>query len=151
MPLYIGLDVTSAVIEVNKQRFGHHNNKHFYFWDATECTLPKYQNENSVEQMSVDLVHVRDVVQHLSLERGVKYFCNVFKSGAKVLITTTYAQATSNRNIKEGDFYENNLKLEPFSFPNGDCIETHPSHEKDLTCVYNLTEPWVQEYMSTKC
>ncbi|KAL7524224.1 hypothetical protein ACHAXR_000479 [Thalassiosira sp. AJA248-18] len=39
LPLYIGLDITTNVIEVNKQRFGHHSNKRFFFWDAT-LTLP---------------------------------------------------------------------------------------------------------------
>ena len=56
----------------------------------TECVLPKYQNVTASEEQSFDLVHVRDVIQHLTLDQGVKYFCHVFKSGAKVLITTTY-------------------------------------------------------------
>lgn len=122
------------------------------FWDATDCTLPKFQNnEREGAEQSVDLVHVRDVIQHMTLDQGVRYYCNVFKSGAKVLITTTFTEPKVNEGAKEGGFYENNILLEPFSFPQGDCIATHPKHEKDLTCVYDLTEGWVQEFMSSKC
>jgi len=149
LPLYVGLDISFGVIGANQQRFGHHRNKHFLFWDATACALPKFRIGEGEEQ-SVDLVHVRDVIQHMTLDQGVRYFCNVFKSGAKVLITTTFEDGV-NRNIREGGFYESNLMAEPFSFPRWDCVATHPTHEKDLTCVYNLTEGWLQEFTSSKC
>eukprot|EP00970_Alexandrium_tamarense_P010694 scaffold2196_cov183-Alexandrium_tamarense.AAC.5 len=152
LPIYLGLDVTSAVIDVNNVRFHHHNNKFFSFWDATECVLPKFKNGTAVELSSFELVHVRDVIQHLTLVQGVKYFCNVFKSGARVLITTTYPTGQKNTNIEEGSWYKNNLLLEPFLFPATDsCTPTHPNHEADDTCVYDLTEPWVQEFISYKC
>ena len=115
LPLYIGLDIAGAVIEVNKQRFRHHMNKQFSFWDATACALPRFQNVTSEDQ-AVDLVHVRDVIQHMTLDQGVRYFCNVFKYVAKVLITTTF-EYVRNKNITEGTYYNNNLLLEPFSFP----------------------------------
>ena len=112
LPLYIGLDIAGAVIEVNKQRFHHHMNKQFSFWDATACALPKFQNITSKEQ-AVDLVHVRDVIQHMTLDQGVRYFCNVFKYVAKVLITTTF-EYVRNKNITEGTYYNNNLSLSRF-------------------------------------
>ena len=85
LPLYVGLDITIVVpsLKINNQRFGHHNNKEFYIWDATECALPKFHNGTSGEEQSFDLVHIRDGIQHMHLDQGVKYFCNVFKSGAK--------------------------------------------------------------------
>lgn len=150
LPLYLGLDVTSAVIEVNKQRYAHHINKIFEFWDATTCTLPKFQMGLDGMPTSFDLVHVRDVIQHMTLAQGVNFFCNVFNSGARVLITTTYPHST-NKNITEGDFYLNNLSLEPFSFPDGFCEPTHPQTDSDVTCVYDLTESWVNVFASTKC
>ena len=154
LPLYLGLDVTSKVIDINNERFDHHNNKEFRFWDMTECVLPKFYNKTSGIEQPFDLVHVRDVIQHLSLEQGVNYFCNTFRSGAKVLITTTYPSAEANKNIEvEGGWYENNLELEPFSFPKSeDCELSHPEVEPDSTCVYDLTEgTWVQEFISNKC
>jgi hypothetical protein len=155
LPLYIGLDVVSAVIDQNKLRFEHHVNKHFHFWDATLCPFPKFYNysaTNSKEEKSVDLIHVRDVIQHLTLKQGVAYFCNVFKSGARVLIATTFPEPTSNPDIQEGNYYRNNLSLEPFSFSEGKCEPTHPGIEPDHTCVYNLTDAkWVEEFVKSKC
>jgi hypothetical protein len=151
LPLYVGLDITSAVIDVNNQRFAHHTNKQFYFWDATNCVLPRFQNGTSEEQ-SFDLVHVRDVIQHMHLDQGVQFFCNVFNSGAKVLIATTFENGQNNKDIKEGSFYQNNLSKEPFSFLESEsCTPTHPNIEPDVTCVYNLSEPWVQDFISAKC
>lgn len=149
LPLYIGLDISFSVVAVNRERFRHHRNKQFHVWDATECSLPRFQIGNGRVQ-PVDLVHVRDVIQHMTLKQGVKYFCSVFLSGAKALITTTFEDGV-NRDIREGGFYQNNLMAEPFSFPRGNCTATHPNHEKDFTCVYNLTEGWVQEFMASKC
>ena len=103
------------------------------------------------EENNFDLVHVRDVIQHMSLDQGVEFFCNVFNAGPKVLITTTYAKPLANKNIEEGGWYRNNLWLEPFSFPKINCTRTHPNHEEDLTCVYNLTEDWVQGFLKLKC
>jgi hypothetical protein len=158
LPLYIGLDVVSAVIDQNKRRFEHHVNKHFHFWDATLCPFPKFYNYTVVANKdppaeSVELIHVRDVIQHLTLKQGVAFFCNVFKSGARVLITTTFPDQSRNRDIGEGKFYPNNLSLEPFSFPQGKkCVPTHPGIESDYTCVYNLTDAtWVQDFVDSKC
>lgn len=156
LPLYIGLDVVSAVINQNKLRFEHHVNKHFQFWDATLCPFPKFYNytssTNTKEEHSVDLIHVRDVIQHVTLKQGVSFFCNVFKSGARVLITTTYPGQSSNTEIQESSWYRNDLSLEPFSFPEGKCEATHPQLEPDHTCVYNLTDAkWVEEFVKSKC
>jgi hypothetical protein len=153
LPLYIGLDIVSAVIKVNQQRFSHHNNKRFMFWDATLCDFPKFYNHSlgNNQVQSVDMIHVRDVIQHLTLKQGVAYFCNVFKSGARVLVATTFPNATANPEISEGSYYKNNLMLEPFSFPQGKCEPTHPTVEPDDTCVYDLKGDWVQKFIRTKC
>lgn len=116
LPLYIGWDVASPVIEINKKRFEHHMNKHFTFWDATECTPPHFINGTTNKEEVFDLVHVRDVIQHLTLSQGLKYYCNVFLSGARILVTTSY-KAKVNIDIQEGGYYDNNVFIEPFSFP----------------------------------
>lgn len=151
LPMYVGLDIVNDVIKVNEQRFAHHNNKQFHFWDAVNCVLPKFGNETSGIKQSFDLVHVRDVIQHIPPELGVKFFCNVFGAGPRVLITTSYEQTGGRTNITEGDWYPNDLLHEPFSFPKADCTPTHPNVEKDVTCVYNLTEDWVREFLSSSC
>jgi hypothetical protein len=70
LPLYIGLDIVSAVIKVNQQRFSHHNNKRFMFWDATLFDFPKFYNHSlgNNQVQSVDMIHVRDAIQHLTLK-----------------------------------------------------------------------------------
>jgi len=158
LPLYIGLDIAGGPIGVNNELFAHHINKQFHFWDASACPLPRFINSttNGNEQVSFDLVHVRDVIQHMPLKLGVQFFCNVFAATPKVLVTTTYPDATSNGNIKdEGKWYKNNLFLEPFLFPKTDkCERTHgPGFESDHTCVFDLVKEktWVDEYIQTKC
>jgi hypothetical protein len=149
LPLYLGLDVTNALIELNKHRFAHHKNKIFAFWDATACTLPQHKLSN--DPRPFDLVHVRDVIQHMGLDLGVRFFCNVFKSGARVLIATTFPNS-ENKEIEEGSYYQNNLSKEPFSFADAvSCTPTHPEIEPDHTCVYDLSEPWVHQFMLNKC
>ena len=152
LPVYVGLDISQAVLELNTRRFEHLSNKKFMFWDATECPLPKFRNASNGAEQPFDLVHVRDVIQHMNLSQGVQYMCNVLKSGAKVLITTTFPKG-NNEHISEGECYQNNLWSEPFSFPaSDDCIPTHPDLEADLTCAYDMTAgTWRQEYIKTKC
>ena len=153
LPLYVGLDVASAVIEVNKNRFAHHKNKEFHFWDASHCAVPRFFNKTSSKEETFDLVHVRDVVQHMSMDLGVKYFCNVFKSGAKFLLTTTFPGGT-HTNVADSDFYKNDLSKEPFAFPEPSdvCVKTHPKTEDDLTCLYDLRgATWVSKYLKAKC
>jgi hypothetical protein len=152
LPLYVGLDIAGDVIGINQRRFAHHRNKQFHFWDVTSCALPKFHNTSSSEEQVFDLIHVRDVIQHMSLDQGIQFFCNVFKAGPNVLITTSYP-SSKNNNIAEGRWYGNNLLLEPFTFPHVNCTPSHIGleMEHDVTCVYNLTEDWVQEFMKSKC
>ena len=130
-----------------------------FFWDATECDLPMFVNgANNFEKQPVDLVHVRDVIQHLTLDQGVKYFCRVFKSGARVLVTTSHdgewqGGNIGNRDIKEGDYYNNDLFLEPFSFPESqrqNCYHHDKQERRAYTCTFDLAGGWVQDYMSSK-
>lgn len=75
---------------------------------ATECTLPHFINGTANKEEVFDLVHVRDVIQHLTLNQGLKYYCNVFLSGARILVTTSY-KAKVNIDIQEGGYYDNNV------------------------------------------
>jgi hypothetical protein len=40
--------------------------------------------------------------------------------------------------------------LEPFSLPSTICVPTHPDLEHDHTCVYDLTQSWVAEWIAKK-
>ena len=148
LELYIGLDVVSAVISRNKERLKHHINKVFEHWDGTTCPLPKYKRFSDGQIMTVDLVHSRDVIQHLSQEQGVKFLCGVITSRARVFIATSYPGG--NRNITTGNFAHVNLHAAPYDIPRGECVKTHPDHEPDETCVYDLTKNWTKDWALTK-
>jgi len=150
LKLYIGLDVVKEVIVRNSERLSHHANKVFRHWDGTTCPLPKYRDESLETVQAVDLVHSRDVFQHLSQDQGLAFMCNVVTSGARVFIATSFPKKT-NINIKAGGFTHINLHSAPYHLPPGDCVFTHPKHEPDQTCVYDLTQPWVQPWIAEKC
>lgn len=154
IPIYLGLDIVKDVIDMNTHRFSHHKNKYFSVWDPTTCALPQFKvpsSETKEQQYSFELIHVRDVIQHLPIRKGIRFFCNVFTSGAKVLVTTTY-RGYVNENVHEGGSFKNDLEQEPFGFPRGrKCIKTHPKLEDDYTCVYLLTDPWVKDFVAAKC
>jgi hypothetical protein len=139
--------------------------KVFRHWDGTKCPLPKIVS-GKVER-SVDLVHARDVLQHLQLEQGLQFLCHVFQSGARVFVTTTFPDKNiqegafslkngDNKNIQEGEFYLNDLTAAPFNLPapkddsTVTCTPTHPLNELDDTCVYDLTQPWVAAWIAEK-
>lgn len=153
LSLYLGLDIAGHPIAQNALRFSHHMNKAFRQWDAAECSLPKYKWSPFEEPSSFQLVHARDVLQHLPLESAVRFVCNIFTSGARVLITTTYFKWAQNKNIEAGDFYANDLFAAPYDFPPGSgvCEKTHPEMDPDLTCIFDLRQDWVEEFVDDKC
>lgn len=153
LPMYLGLDIVQHVVEANAVRFAHHKNKLFRHWNGVACPIPRYIKAGEIEETPFELIHVRDVVQHLRLPDGVKLFCNVFRSGARFLVTTTYPAETSNTALDSpGGFYRNNLLLPPFDFPEDmACTPTHPAHELDSTCVLDLKQPFVSSFVSNKC
>lgn len=151
---YVGLDIARSVISLNQQRFRHHINKVFAPWDFAVCPLPKLRwsqtdsNHNGSSE-PFDLIHVRDVIQHLPLQRGLAALCNVAKSGARYLISTTYPMP-NNTDIPEADWYKNNLYLPPFNFPTGQyCVQTHPDHEEDYSCLWAIND--LKGFVDTSC
>jgi len=160
IPLYLGLDVAAPVIALNQERFRHHSNKVFRHWNGYECgVLPSHYlgATTTSESRPFDLVHARDVIQHVKKDNGVQMLCHIFSSRASIFITTSYLNQTENRDLgsTEGrSFQPYNFDLPPFDFGPADfCRMTHPDkHELDYTCVYDLRNAvWVQQFMKTKC
>jgi hypothetical protein len=154
LELYIGLDIVKRLVEDNAARLAHHSNKVFRHWDGAKCPFPKIVH-GTVER-SVDLVHARDVLQHLTLPQGIQFLCHVFQSGARVFVTTSFPGTKTNRAIHEGEFFRNDLTVAPFNLPAPKddiivtCTPTHPTIELDHTCVYDLTQPWVADWIAEK-
>lgn len=146
---YLGLDIARPILAADGKRFAHHSNKVFQQWDATKCPLPSLLVGQ--ERRHFDLVHSRDVLQHLPLKQVSSFICNVIRSGARLFITTTFPQGM-NRNVSHGDYYQNNLDEEPFSLPAPKvCVPTHPTIEGDFTCLYELHTTAFREYVKYKC
>ncbi len=119
-----------------------------------------YRNStHEIRGNQFDLVIVRDALQHMHIKNALKAVQNVIRSGARYFALTTYppngkASAPNYRsietneplpsvpigcdqenycrvgNIKDGDFYKNNINCYPFNFPLSKAILLQPSHEK---------------------
>ena len=69
------------------------------------------------------LIIIKEVIQHLPLEMGVKMLQNIKKSGIRYIAITNHDRELFNVNVnidinKPGGFYPNNMFLEPFNFTN---------------------------------
>jgi len=54
-----------------------------------------------------------------------------------------------NIDIQEGGYYDNNVFIEPFSFPEGDCFRhDRIAERRDFTCVFDLTSSDWKDYIS---
>jgi hypothetical protein len=149
LKLYIGLDVVQEVIRRNAERLRFHSNKIFRHWDGTTCPLPKYKYVSSDRIRAADMVHSRDVIQHLPPEQGEVFICNVFLSGARVFVATSYPGGDNNFN-QDAVIMQNNLHASPYDLSRGECVLTHPHHEQDETCIYDLGADWVKEWVVQK-
>jgi hypothetical protein len=149
LKLYIGLDVVQEVTRRNAERLRFHSNKIFRHWDGTTCPLPKYKDVFSDRVRAADMVHSRDVIQHLPPDQGVVFLCNVFLSGARVFVSTSYPGGDNIFN-QDATYVQNNLHASPYDLSRGECVLTHPDIEQDETCIYDLGADWVKKWVVQK-
>lgn len=153
---YVGADIVPELIDLNQRRFVHHLNKHFVAWDFAKCSLPTLPADDAFTNSShrsfrgtvsdqvhsrqpFDLVHARDVFQHMPLDRAAQAAKHIKASGCRFAIVTTWPNST-NKRISEGSYYANNMEVHPFYYPKPiACALTHPELEDDLTCLYDFT------------
>ena len=64
-----------------------------------------------------DLIFCRDCLVHLSYDHALTALRNIARGGSKYLLTTTFTERTSNRDITTGEWRPINLQLPPFSLP----------------------------------
>ena len=120
---YFGGDITPHVAEENARRFHSHKNKVFAFWDLVECALPRWSTTCDPAPRTFDLIILRDVIQHMTIESAMKAVKSVIlDSGATYLATTSYSteRCQDQRGIAittDGDFYRNNLHCPPWDLP----------------------------------
>jgi hypothetical protein len=105
---YSAVDIVPSLIKSHTEKYADKKNWHFYHWDMSRDKLPFEK---------FDLIMTRDMIQHNSLEDGLKIVRNVEQSGAKYFLTNFHANPKENTNIKPGQYYPINPMLPPFNFP----------------------------------
>lgn len=102
---YIGADIVEEIIDNNKNKY-EKDNVSFQRLDLTEDILPQ-----------VDLILIRDCLVHMSYEDIFKSLKNVCNSMSTYLLTTSFTNRQSNKDIITGEWRPLNLQIAPFSFP----------------------------------
>lgn len=102
---YIGGDIVSAVIDINKARFGTPF-RTFQVLDLTRDPLP-----------TADLLLCRDCLVHLSFADAHAALANVSRAPIRYFLTTTFPDCSRNDDIVSGDWRVINLELPPFNLP----------------------------------
>lgn len=113
---YYGFDVSNYALNLAKQKNKSNPQLTFsdYPIDLCETELLCNDNEKSI-------IIVKEVIQHLPLQEGMKMLKNIKKSGIKYIAITNYDYDffdAKNENVKVGGFYYNNVLLSPFNFKN---------------------------------
>jgi len=102
---YIGADIVEQLILDVRKKHGEENKK-FEVRNLIEDKLP-----------TVDLIFIRDCFVHLSYSDIMKSIDNIKASRSKYLLTTSFVNQVSNRDIITGDWRPLNLQIAPFNFP----------------------------------
>ncbi|KAJ3005253.1 hypothetical protein HKX48_000777 [Thoreauomyces humboldtii] len=106
---YTGADIVSDEITSNMRKRLALPNFRFVNLDLVQDVVPKDL---------FDVALVRDVIQHLPLQDGLKIYRNIEESGVKYLVTNFHdpRYGKINKNITPGDFFQNNPMIAPFNF-----------------------------------
>lgn len=102
---YIGADIVQEMVDETQAKHGAPG-REFMRLDLASDALPR-----------TDLVFCRDCLVHLSFKDGLAAIDNIKRSGSKYLLTTTYPNRASNKNIVTGMWRQLNLQQAPFHFP----------------------------------
>jgi len=104
--VYTGGDIVDKLITANRNLYCHSNTS-FTHLDILKDDLGEH-----------DLLFCRDCFVHFSfkdIERALK---NIKRSNITYLITTTFPEEKSNKDVVTGGWRPLNLEKEPFNFPN---------------------------------
>jgi hypothetical protein len=102
---YIGVDVVRELVSRNEQLYSSPSRK-FVHADITTDPIPYG-----------DVLFCRDCLVHFADDDLWRALANFRASGARYLITTTFADRRSNSPISTGGWRPLNLEAPPFSFP----------------------------------
>lgn len=161
---YFGGDITRHVAEGNARRYENHLNKVFAFWDIVTCSLPRWHTTCDPTPRPFDVIIVRDVIQHMTIENAMRAVKNiVMHSGVKYLAVTSYSDVPCVNQCKEavlgdgGAAYKNNLHCQPWNLPVPFfSIFSHPMYltdEGDYLEMYRIHDlrPTVEAWPDHPC
>lgn len=116
---YTGIDIVADLIEENSRRYLSEQ-RNFVRADIIRDPMP-----------GSDLILCRDCLVHLSFDDALAALRNMQASGSTWLLTTTFIDQESNRDIVTGEWRMLNLSRPPFGFPEPSEIidEECPHHE----------------------
>lgn len=102
---YLGADIVPEIAATNAAHYGRSGQIDFRELDLVNDPLP-----------AADLILCRDCLVHLSFANIHRAIANVKRSGARWLLTTTFPDAPTNRDIEDGDWRVLNFEHAPFLF-----------------------------------
>lgn len=102
---YTGADIVYQLVENNKVNYQHSQMK-FRQMDIATDNIEAY-----------DLVFCRDCLVHFDNELVLKTLENIYKSGSRYFMATTFPALKANKDITTGEWRMINLELPPFNLP----------------------------------
>jgi len=99
---YLGVDLVTSVIQLNNQNYSDHNIK------FEEDDLISYKSN-----VLYDLVIVKDVLQHLSNDKIIKFIGNIHYSN-RIILVNDFTE--KNVDVVDGGYRPINLTETPFCF-----------------------------------
>ena len=102
---YIGVDIVSEIVQRNCDRYSDFSRR-FVCLNLTRDPLP-----------GADLLLCRDCLVHLSYSDIDRVLRQMWSSGARYLLTTTFDANETNCDIATGGWRPLNMEKPPFSFP----------------------------------
>lgn len=131
---YKGLDIVKEIVESNNSKYS--NDKiSFQICDISNDPIG-----------ISDLILCRDCLVHLAYQDAIKVIRNFKSSGAKYLLTTTFADRPTNKDLGSGIWRTLNLSLSPFNFPepimliNEKCTEGDNLFKDKSLGLYDLSK-----------
>ncbi len=116
---YLGGDIVDKLIDKNRVKYQNKSIKFVYF-NLLEDVIPKY-----------DLIFCRDCLVHFSIEDIKKSLKRIMESKCTYLMTTTFPEEETNKDIPTGGWRPINLELSPFNFGKPEYILNEGCNEKE--------------------
>jgi hypothetical protein len=131
---YIGGDIVNNIIIENNNKY-QSDKRSFKQLDLLTSMLP-----------TTDAIFCRDCLVHFSYADIIQAMSNITATKAKYLITTSFVERQTNKDIVIGNWRPLNLLIEPFNFPRPfdilfeGCTESDGAYKDKALCVWKIED-----------